>query len=757
MIHLDTLEFGLFKKYMEKGFLSSLAIGRLEALKPYYAVDKIEKYKSELKEAIDYVTVCDLSVARDEDFIGIMPRLNDPLLFLEPDELLVFGTFFRNVRDVKVGLINFGVKDLKNYLSDISTLSEITDRIDETINDKGELKDSASTKLSGIREEIKSISRTVQRELAGVFAMTSASKFIQEQVITERSGRFTIPCKTNFKQYIQGIVHDRSASGQTFFVEPSSTVGMNNSLQELMALEREESVRILKEIADSIFQAYDRIDTTLKAYIEVVFHLETAKFYKGRAFVFPEFGDKIVFRDVHHPIIFLEKGEESVPLDFSMEDAELTAVVTGPNTGGKTAALKSIGLNHILGKCGLPLFGKYAELINFSSVLADIGDNQSLVMDLSTFSAHMVNIRDILKTSDSQTLVLLDEAGTGTEPREGAALAVAVCRKLAAKKCRTVVTTHFGELKSYAMTEDSAVIYAVDFNYHDFTPKYRLLKGVSGKSDPLVIAKRLKFPVDVINDATAIIEQKKSDSEVAVEDISRMQAELTGRIKDFEARKAKMDEREEFVELREQELNERLAKKESELLEETIRLYTRAKRLSEKPQKVKEPVDAEINKAAEKLKKVKKEIKPVDAVKAGDTIYLERYEKNGRVLSIEGDSARMDIGGLKVSMKLKDLIGRKVTGHEIQRDVIVSKNVSASTKSELVLVGQRVEEALDILDKTLDETVLAGISKLYVVHGRGTGQLRNGIHSFLKHDRRVKSFKLAPNEEGGQAVTIIEF
>lgn len=757
MIHLDTLEFGLFKKYMVNGFASSIAIGRLEALKPYYAIDKIEKYKSELKEAIDYVSVADVHVSKDAEFLKLMPRLNDPLLFLEPDELLIFSTFFRNVRDIKVGLINFGVKDLKAYLSDISTLSEITDRIDETVSDKGELKDSASPKLSEIRSELKNISRQIQRELANVFAMTSASKFVQEQVITERSGRFTIPCKTNFKQYIQGIVHDRSTSGQTFFVEPSSTVGMNNTLQELMALEREESVRLLKEIADSIFKAFDRIEISVKAYTEVVFHLETAKFYKGREFVFPEFSDKIVFRDIHHPIIFLEKGAESVPLDFSMADSELTAVVTGPNTGGKTAALKSIGLNHILGKCGLPLFGKYAELINFSSILADIGDNQSLVMDLSTFSAHMVNIRDILKTSDAQTLVLMDEAGTGTEPREGAALAVAVCRKLADKKCRTVVTTHFGELKSYAMTEDSAVIYAVDFNYHDFTPKYRLLKGVSGKSDPLVIAKRLKFPVDVIKAATDIIEQKKSDAEISVEDISRMQAELTGRQKDFEARMAQIEEREEFLELREQELNDKLAKKESELLEETLRLYNRAKRLSEKPQKVKESVETEIKAASEKLNKVKKVIKPVDAVKAGDVIYLEKYEKTGKVLSVDGDSAKMDIGGLKVSMKLKDLIGKKVTGHDQPKEVIVSKNVSASGKSELVLVGQRVEEALDILDKVLDETVLAGKAKLYVVHGRGTGQLRNGIHAFLKHDRRVVSFKLAPNEEGGQAVTIVEF
>ncbi|WP_303851457.1 endonuclease MutS2 [Seleniivibrio woodruffii] len=758
MIHLDTLEFGLFKQYMEKGFSSALAKGRLNALKPYYALDKIERYKAELNEALDYaVKASDIYIPKDDEFLSVLPKLNDPLLFLEPDELLIFAEFFHGVRDIKKGLIEHGAEHMKLYLGEISTLSEITDRIDETVNDMGEVKDSASYRLSEVRGELKSLRKQVQRELAGVFAMGSASKFVQEQVITERSGRFTIPCKTNFKQYMQGIVHDRSASGQTFFVEPSSTVGLNNAIQECLAQEREETVRILKEIADSIFGAFTRIQATVAAYTEVVFHLETAKFYKGKDFVFPEFSGSVMFRDVHHPIIFLEKGKESVPLDFQMMSGEFTAVITGPNTGGKTAALKSIGLNHILGKCGLPLFGKYAEIVNFNHILADIGDNQSLVMDLSTFSAHMVNIRDILKTADSQSLVLLDEAGTGTEPREGAALAVAVCRKLAAKKAKAVVTTHFTELKTYALTEDTSVIYAVDFDYTDFSPRYRLLKGVSGKSDPLVIAKRLRFPADVIETATDIIEQHKSDAEVSVEEISRMQAEIAGKTKDLELLQAYLKEKEEFIELREQELSEKLAKKESELLEEALRLYHRAKKYAEKPHKIKESVEEDIKKAETKLGKVKKEIKPVEGVKTGDVIWLEKYDKSGKVLSVDGDSAKMDIGGLKISIKLKELVGKKMEQKDRVKDVLVSKNVAPSAKHELLLVGKRVEEALDILDKTLDESVLAGLNRLYVVHGRGTGQLRSGIQEFLRSDPRVRAYKTASNEEGGQAVTVIDF
>jgi len=756
MIHLDTLEFGLFKEYMLKGFTSSFARQRLEALKPYYSLEKIEKYRNELSEAIDFLKLNNISMRGDDSFRVMIPKFNDPLIFLEPEELQIFSSFFSFLKELKKNMLETGVDYLKIYLSSIHTLSEITEDIDQTVNDKGEIKDSASKKLLNVRTELKSTRKTIQRELSKIFAHSSADKFIQESVITERSGRFTVPCKTNFKQYVQGIVHDRSASGQTLYVEPSSTVGMNNTQQELMAAEREESVRILKELSLRIFESYEDIKDTIEAYTELAFHLETAKFFKDKPYVFPEFGESVDMKDIHHPVIFLEKGEQSVPLDFSLDEKGLTAVVTGPNTGGKTAALKSIGLNHVLGKCGLPLIGRYARLINFKNILADIGDKQSLVMDLSTFSAHMVNIRDILKQADSETIVLLDEAGTGTEPREGAALAVAVCRTLAEITAKSVVTTHFSEMKTYALQEDTASIYAVDFDYKTFQPKYRLLKGVTGKSDPLVIAKRLNFPEDVVKIATDIIEQKKSESEITIEEISRIKADLEGRLKDYEARKSELEDREKRFADKERSLKDRLDKKETELLEETMRLFSKAKRLAEKPQKVKESVEEDVEKAEKRLTKLKKKIKPVKGVQAGDVLHLDKYDRTGRVLEIDGSSAKIDMGGIKVTMKVSELVGRKITDKVQVQDVKVSKEMTAPGRAELVLIGKRVEEALDMVDKMLDETMLSGRSKLYIVHGRGSGQLRRGIHEYLRRDSRVSSYALAPNEEGGQAVTLVE-
>lgn len=311
-------------------------------------------------------------------------------------------------------------------------------------------------------------------------------------------------------------------------------------------------------------------------------------------------------------------------------------------------------------------------------------------------------------------------------------------------------------MKKYALTEDSAVIYAVDFDYKDFSPRYRLLKGVTGKSDPLVIARRLNFPEDVVKLATSLIDTKKSESELTMEEISRTQADLEGRVKDYENRMSELIEREKRFGEKEEKLRERLAKKETELLEETVRMYNRAKRLSEKPQKVKTGVDDDIEKASKKLKTVKKKIKPVEGLKVGDVILLDKYNKTGKILEIDGNSARMDLGGLKITMKLADVVGKKVTADEKVKDVRVSRDVVAGGKSELVLIGKRVEEALELVDKQLDNSILASASKLYVVHGRGSGQLRKAIHEFLRRDPRVRSYALASNEEGGQAVTLVE-
>jgi len=754
MIDTSSLEFELFKTYIEKTLGSRFSVRELNLLKPMDNIDEISIMQGDLSDALEYVKLKSFSAVDDEEYFNIYQRLRDPLVSFEPHELLIFSHFLRYMAET-IGFI--GSEEFENlfaHTAGISNFSTIISEIDSAINSKGEVKDDATDELKKIRDGLRRCRKDIHKSLNGIMNGSNSDKFVQEQVITERSGRFTIPCKTNFRQYFQGIVHDRSGSGQTFFVEPSSTVSMNNEHHELMAAEREEVLRILKALVDMLVERKEEIFYSTESFAKILFRLETAKFYKKRNYVFPEFGDDIYFDGIHHPIIVFEKGEESVPLDLKI--TEKLVVITGPNTGGKTAALKSIGLNHIIGKCGLPLIGGNARLINATGLLADIGDKQSLVMDLSTFSSHMVNIKEIIEHADSGAIVFLDEAGTGTEPNEGAALAIAICDKLVEKGATVFLTTHFAEVKNFAQSRNDASIFAVEFDYQSFMPKYRLLKSVVGKSDPLLIAERLGFPVDVINAAREIVKDSMSLLDMNLDEVNALRSDIASKQNEVNIMLRNAQRRVKELDKREAELTEKLNKREAELLEETNMLLTKAKRLAKKGMKAKEEdVDIVLQQADNKLKKVKKKVKPVEGIQVGDTIFLEKYRKTGKVLEIEGNKVYMDLGGLRIHMNKQDVVGSKVTDKIKVKGVKVSKPSGEVRKRELVIVGKRVEEGVDILDKFLDESTLSGYDQLIIVHGRGSGQLKNGVHEFLKKDARVKQYRIATNEEGGAAITIV--
>ncbi|WP_265823027.1 endonuclease MutS2 [Geovibrio ferrireducens] len=757
--HIESLEFPLFRQYLRGSFVSSLSASVLEKIEPFGDCGTIKMRQDVMEEALSLVKSINISIQRDEDYLAVYPRINDPLAFFEPQELMEIRKFLMSAAALKASLIDAGASHMKAYLRGMSALTDITSAIGEVLNDKGDIRDDASVRLKEIRNELQSARKKIHNALNSVLYSLNAEKFIQELVITERSGRFTLPCKSNFRQYIDGIVHDRSASGQTLFVEPESTVSMNNTHHELKAEERKEIFRILSSIIRSIYEKRREIRSTTENYGEVAFLLETAQFYKSKPHCMPVFGSVLEFDRVHHPIILLEKKGESVPLNIRMEKGEQIGVISGPNTGGKTAALKSLGLNHIIASCGLPLMGRSAKLYSVKKVLADIGDHQSLVMDLSTFSSHMVNIRDIINAADEKSLVLMDELGTGTEPREGAAIAVAVCESLAEKGAVTFVTTHFAEIKNFALSRTDSAIFAVEFDYKTFEPKYSLQKGVAGKSDPLVISKRLGFPETVVKRAEELIEEAKNSLEIGIEEVNRLKSELIKEKETYRSRRLELLERQAVFEEKEKALKQRLDKKETELLEEAMRLFERAKRLAgEKQGKIDKTEALEgMEKSAEKLKELKKKLKPVRDIQEGDIIFLDKYEKSGRITAIEGSTVSLDLGGLKIKMKRADIIGKKLQDEERVKDVKLTTDAAPAVRREILLVGKRVEEAIDELDKFMDESLLSGFDKIYIVHGRGTGQLRRGLHDYMRHDRRVKRYAVASNEEGGQAVTIAEF
>jgi DNA mismatch repair protein MutS2 len=760
-IDLETLDFPLFCQNLRNSAVSSFSAERIQNLAPKPTLGETIALQNDLKCLFEFCNSSQgVAIDNDSAFYELYKRINAEetrFLSFEPEDYLVIRQFTRQVASLKAQLN--GKKQLERLAGVIERIKpdeELANEIDRIFDDDGSIKDGATPTLRTIRASIREVKRKVQAILQASFSKANADKFIQENVVTLRHGRYTIPCKTNFSQYIEAIIHDRSASGQTVYVEPTSCIPLNNELQDSLIAESEEIAKILAMLRLRFTDSLPALAVTVDSYTYMAFLIEIWRFYSNYQYVFPEFGDDIAFHAVHHPLLLLGKGSGSVPLDVSLSATQDLLVVSGPNTGGKTASLKSVGLNHAIGMCGLPLFAKKAKLIFFDQIKADIGDHQSLVMDLSTFSAHMTNINNIISHISGRSLILFDELGTGTDPREGAALAIAVLEHVKQHGSKVLLTTHFTEMKTYAFERADAKIYAVDFDYDTFIPTYRLLEGVAGKSDPIIIAERLNFPTTLIADATARANAMKSSLQISLEELNLLRAETEHTKQLLAEREAVLAEREAKYDSANTELKKKLGKRELELLEDAMALLQRGKRLSEGRAKA-QPAEIaqEIEQVAVKIKEIKATQKPVADIQQGDLIFLEKYSKIAKILSLDAQYAQVDLEGIKVRLNRQDLLGHKIEDKKPKK-IKVSTQQSSEGRSELVLVGKRVDEALDLLDKYIDNAQLAGLSKVYLIHGRGSGLLRKAIHEYLHHTARVKHFSIASAEEGGNAVTIVE-
>lgn len=762
MFFSESVEFSHYKEILDGYFTTCFGRKKLSDLKPADSLSLIEKRQKYLKEALLLTGLISLQFPLDDDYFSLYHKLKDPYASFTVEDIAIFRDFHKEVSLLKKNLLESNQCDvLRDFLKDIYSFSDLLEDIDSKITFDCKVKDSASTNLKQTRSLLKTTRKKLMDHLNKIIFSTNADKFVQEQVIKEVKGRYVVPVKSNFRQYFSGIIYSSSNTGQTLYVEPTSVVDMNNYFEKLKSEEEEEILNILQGILSSIKSHIYEVTSTVTAYTEIAFYFETAFLFKDKDVMFPEFGEDIVFKEVHHPLIYLMKNNESVPVNFEMTAECSLAVITGPNTGGKTAALKSVGLNTVIAKCGLPVFGKNAKLINLRSVYADIGDNQSLILDLSTFSSHMVNIKNIIDTADENSLVLLDEVGTGTEPREGAALAVAIIKNLLEKGAKVIVTTHFSEVKNYAVKNNNAIVYSVDFDYEHFIPKYRLLPGVVGKSSPIVIARKLGFNDSVLKDAEHMINESMSKVEFKLEEVNELKAEAERKAYELRLKEEFLNKKMEELKQREQDLNSKLKMKESELLEESYSLLQRLRRRvnSKKVSYTPEKIEKDINETQTKLKKIKQEQKSIENLKEGDVIFLEKYGKEAKVLEINDSKVLIDLSGIKVNMNKKDIIGKKIEGNENiaqKESVHVSKPSAGGIVREIVIVGKTVDEGWDILDKFIDKALLAGVPEISVVHGRGSGALKKGIREYLKNDYRVESYREADTKEGGPAVTIVK-
>ncbi len=698
-------------------------------------------------------------------------------------ELLRVAGVLRAARSVK----NYADTDAQDSCLDplffsLNANRHLEDRITNSILSEDEIADAASHELADIRRHMRIQSAKARESLQKIISSPTYAKFLQEPIITMRDGRYVVPVKAECKGSIPGLVHDVSSSGSTFFIEPMQSVNANNELRELLLREQKEIERILAELSSEAAAHKDDIVSDYEILVELDTIFARAKLSFQMNAIEPELrtDGQLELKRARHPLIDPKKA---VPITVRLGSDFDTLVITGPNTGGKTVTLKTLGLMTLMAECGLHLPVDDGSSINvFETVYADIGDEQSIEQSLSTFSAHMKNITRIVDECDRDSLVLFDELGAGTDPAEGAALAIAViefCRQMGA---RVAATTHYAELKVYAMREKGVINASCEFDVETLQPTYRLLIGVPGKSNAFAIAQKLGLGEDIIKKARSLVGQNDLDFEEVLSQLEAQrqameQARAEAEQLRLETQQNKKKSDEYYAEIqREREKAVEKARAEAQRILDEARatansVYDELKALRKQ---MRDAADAQginerqaelrrsLNEAESKLAPVKKpESRPAPsrAPRAGDTVELLKLGTKATVLSVNKDGTlELQAGIMKVTAKPEEVY---LLENEQQKQVkkFIREQTrqmrSAPVSPELDVRGMTVDEAIGVLDIFLDNAMMANLPSVRIIHGKGTGALRRGITEHLRHRKGIKEFRLGVYGEGEDGVTII--
>lgn len=708
---------------------------------------------------------------------------------LSISELLKIAAFLENVGRIKAYGRNEKAEESQDSLTELfnclTPLSPISNEIRRCILSEDEIADDASTELKRIRRSMNLTNEKIRNQLTSMLN-GSYRAYLQDAVITMRDNRYCIPVKAEYKSQVSGMVHDQSSTGSTFFIEPAAIVELNNQLKELSLAEVKEIERILAELSLQVSNHTTEIAANQKLMTELDFIFAKAKLAMEQNANMPIFNNEhyIHIRKGRHPLLDKKKV---VPIDIELGKKFDLLVITGPNTGGKTVSLKTVGLFTLMGQAGLhiPALDR-SELSIFEEVYADIGDEQSIEQSLSTFSSHMTSIVSILASADENSLCLFDELGAGTDPTEGAALAIAILNELHGKGIRTMATTHYSELKLYALSTPFVENACCEFDVESLRPTYRLLIGIPGKSNAFAISSKLGLPDNIIKAAKEQISKEDEsfedviadleNSRITIEKERREIEEYKDRIKTLEQQlKAKNERLDNARDKILKEANEKaraILQEAKEVADETIRDFnkinagTDIKELEKKRQKLRDQIEEKNARLALKLppNSVKKTLDPTK-LKKGDMVRIISMGLKGTVSSLPDSKGNLFVqcGIIRSSVNINDLAPVQdedaVTQNKPQRNtngkMKMSKSLTIST--EINLLGKTCDEAVSALDKYLDDAYLAHLPSVRVVHGKGTGALRNAVHSHLKRLKYVKEYRLGEFGEGDAGVTIVTF
>lgn len=778
------LEFDKIKKILSEYTLSPMTKELVLKLKPLSDKSMVKKLQKETSEGVNILkSGINLPLEGVKDIRNPI-RLAKLGAILTPRDLLYIASVMRTSRIIKDLWAEKRIQQCEivdEIIKSLHSFQSIEEKIEKAILNEEEIADNASQKLNSIRSKKRTLTEKTREKLESIVNSPQYQKVLQEPIVTVRKERYVIPVKQEFKGAIPGVIHDQSSSGSTLYIEPLAVLQMNNEIRQLEVEERKEIERILWELSVKIQENHDFLESTLEGLTQLDFIMAKATYSLDIKGVEPSFNDRGFINIIkgRHPLL---KGHV-VPIDVFLGDKFSILVITGPNTGGKTVSLKTVGLLTLMGQAGLHVPAEEGtELSVFDEVFADIGDEQSIEQSLSTFSSHLKNITEIVEKASNNCLILLDELGAGTDPTEGAALAMAILSYLHEKGSKVIATTHFSELKAFAYSTEGIENASVEFDVKTLSPTYKLTIGIPGKSNAFEIAYRLGLKESIIDSARGFlntenlkmeellmhIEQEKDMAEKEKQEIIFLKKDYLKRLDKLDEERQKLYQKQEVILEKAREKAKALLQKTKDEAEQII---ARLKEIDEKDSKQMRDKAIEatrtwLREAEETFEGPEKRIlKPAytkdnGPFKPGEKVKIAGLNQSGYIISIdeEAKSAQLQVGIMKINVPVKSLI--KINSEknevEISRYSSIAMEKAKNISNQIDLRGMSLDEALIKVDKYLDDAIMAGLSSVLLIHGKGTGVLRQGIQDMLRKRSGIKSFRAGNIDEGGLGVTVVE-
>lgn len=761
-----------------------LARDLVENLEPSNDIDEIRRMQEETSEAyrvlvrygdIDYSAASHIKHLVSKASLGSMLFIED--LYDIMQNIFLVSSIKRYLK-TSIEDENLNLNHLRKLYDSLASLDDLKKRLSMTIVSRDEVSDSASSTLRSIRRSKKLKNQAIEDKLNSYITSDKTKKYLQDAIVTMREGRYVIPVKNEYRSSVEGMIHDISQKGSTVFIEPMAVVKLNNELRELENEEKKEIERIFYELSSEVSEYKAYLETNEEALKSISFIFARARLAREMRATEPILNDKgyVNLKNARHPLIPKDKV---VPTTLELGDEYTSLIITGPNTGGKTVSLKTVGLITLMAKSGLNIpCDNNSSVAVFDKVYADIGDEQSIEQSLSTFSSHMKNIVHIVEHAEYNDLVLFDELGAGTDPTEGAALAISILKLFRERRIRTMATTHYSQIKFYALTSEGVKNASMEFNVDTLSPTYRLIIGIPGKSNAFEISRRIGLDQKIIDSAKELLNENDTRFEDVLKAIEEDRTEI-------ENKRVKINEENEEIERLREKLenkNKKLEEKQEAIInkakEEAREIVKKAKNesafiidelkdissLSKKEdrrrlQEAKDYLRDLEDENRLKIKDNKKRTKEIPKdIKLGESVRIISIDKFGEVETLPDEKGDLNIqvGIMSVRSNIKD-IERSESKEEAKvekKTRSINKAKSKNISSEINLIGRTVDEAIILLDKYLDDAYLARLKEVRIIHGKGTGTLRDAIRKYLQNSKHVIEYREADYTEGGSGATV---